>query len=129
MTKKILIRIWIVVVIVWMMWFSDWSFAADNGSNEVMKDVAYVLKYLIDCLAWIWVFFANMAWTFLTNNWIYAERFGLDILLWKFWNLMKNFANFGLWFYFVYVVLKWLFSSDIIKNLKNNLRLVGSLQL
>ena len=34
---------------------------------------------------------------------------------------MKNFANFGLWFYFVYVVLKWLFSSDIIKNLKNNL--------
>ena len=64
MTKKTLIRIWIVVVIVWMMWFSDWSFAADNDADH-MKDVAYVLKYLIDGLAWIWVFFADMAWNFL----------------------------------------------------------------
>ena len=119
MTKKIRIRIWIVVVIIWLMWFSDWSFAADGDDFKILWRG---LNYLVSALSWIWVFFAKLAWTFLTNEWVYWEALWFDVLLWKLRNVMKNIANFGLWFYFVYTVFKWLINQwkeDITKKLKS----------
>ena len=117
MTKKTLIRIWIVMVIMCVMCFSDWSFAAEWDGLEALW---LSLNYIVSVLAWIWILFAKLAWTFLTNNWVYGEILWWDVLLWKFWNVMKNIANFGLWFYFVYVIFKWLVSKEgITQNLKN----------
>lgn len=122
MTKKFWIKIWIVLVITCVMSFSDWSFAEDLQNN--FETLANALTRIASVTAWLWVFLANLAWTFLTNKWIYGEELGLDILLWKFWNLMKNMANFWLWFYFVYTVFKWLieqWKEDITKKLKGTI--------
>ena len=122
MTKKIRIRIWIVVVIISVMWFSDWSFAADQWDN--FKDLAWTLQYIVSMLSWLWVFFAKLAWTFLTNQWVYWEELWLDALLWKFWNVIKNIANFCLWFYFVYIIFAWLIKKEkenIVSKLKKNI--------
>ena len=119
MKRKLWIRICIVVLIIWLMWFSDWSFASDSENFEIL---GWSLNYIVTVLAWIWIFFAKLAWTFLTNKWIYGEVLWWDALLWKFWNLMKNIANFSLWFYFVYTVFKWLikqWKEDITQKLKD----------
>lgn len=119
MKRKSRIRIFIVVLIVWLMWFSDRSFASDSENFEIL---GWSLNYIVSVLAWIWIFFAKLAWTFLTNKWIYGEVLWWDALLWRFWNLMKNIANFSLWFYFVYTVFKWLImqgKEDITKKLKD----------
>ncbi len=118
MAKKTRIRICIVFVIICMMWFSDWTLA-DEGDNFTILSIS--LNTILSFLAWLWVLFAKVAGTFLTNKWVYGEVFWFDALLWKYWNLMKNIANFWLWFYFVYVIFKWLikqWKEDITKNLK-----------
>ena len=118
MKKKSLIRILIIVIIVAIMWFSDWTFAAEEGT---FWDIAWVLDFIVSILSWIWILFAKLAWEFLTNKWVYWEIIWLDVLLWRYRNVMKNIANFWLWFYFIYVILKWLINQgkeDIIKNIK-----------
>ena len=122
MTKKILIKIWIIIAVIWVTSFSDWSFAA---GNETIENLNYYLYVGISFLSWAWVLLAKVAWTFLTNNWIYWEYLWLDVLLWKYRNIVRNIANFGLWFYFVYVIWKWLidqfyqWKDSITKDLKN----------
>lgn len=117
MTKKNQIKIWIVIIITCVMCFSSWSFAADWDGDVL----SFTLNYIVSVLGWIRVFFANLAGTFLTNNWVYGEILWWDSLLWKYWNVMKNIANFGLWFYFIYVIFKWLISKQadgIIQSVK-----------
>ena len=119
MARKTWIRTWMVMVIVWLMWFSDWSFAAEGDGLKILW---LSLNYIVSVLAWIWIFFAKLAGTFLTNTWVYGEILWLDALLWKFWNVMKNIANFWLWFYFVYVIFWWLikqWKEEITKKLKD----------
>lgn len=119
MTKRTRIKIWIIVLVIWMISFSDWSFAAEEWELKILW---FWLNYIVSILAWIWIFFANLAGTFLTNSWVYAEALWLDVLFWKYWNVTKNIANFWLWFYFVYVIFRWLikqWKEKITDNLKN----------
>ena len=115
MAKKTRIKIWIVVVTMCVVCFSDWSFAEDN---ETFWTIWWLLNLLVGVLSWGWVLLANLAWQFLTNKWIYGEILWLDTLLWQYWNIMKNMANFWLWLYFVYKIFSWLIhKDDIQKNL------------
>lgn len=120
MNRKTRIRIWIVIAIVCVMCFSDWSFAADDD----IRSIAQILDFMVSVLSWIWVVFANLAWKFLTNNWVYGEALWLDVLLWQYRNIVKNMANFCLGFYLVYVIFKWLIGQfkgkeDVMSNMKN----------
>ena len=99
--------------------FSDWTFAKESNDFEIL---GLALDTIVAVFSWIWVFFAKLAWTFLTNKWVYGEVLWLDALLWKFRNMMKNIANFGLWFYFVYIIARWLikqWKEEITKKLKD----------
>ncbi len=120
MTKKTRIKIWIVTIITCVICFSDWSFAqAATGWWEKLDVMGFSLNYIVSVLGRLWVFFAKLAGTFLTNNWVYGEILWIDALMWKYWNVMKNIANFGLGFYFVYAIFKWLISKeDITQKLK-----------
>lgn len=128
MTKKSVIKIWILIAIITVISFSDWTFAAD-GETESLKEVAWLLNAIVSILSWIWVWFAKWAWEFLTNKWVYGEVLWLDAILWKWWNIMKNMANFWLWFYFVYLILKelmgnitgWAIGSSGTKSIKNQI--------
>ncbi len=128
MTKKSVIKIWILMAIIVMISFSDWTFAAD-GDTESMKTVAGLLDIIVGIFSWIWVWFAKWAWEFLTNKRVYGEVLWLDTILWKWRNIMKNMANFWLWFYFVYLILKelignmtgWLAGSSTTKTIKDQI--------
>ena len=121
MGRKLRIKVVIVVGILVISWFSDRSFA-DDGSSETLKMFSEVLSFAVNILSWIWVWFARWAWEFLTNRWVYWEALNLDTLLWQYWNVVKNFANFWLWFYFVYVIFKALIGKeDVIKKIKDML--------
>ena len=118
MKKKTWIRIIIVVSILVISWFSDWSFA-DDGSSW-LESFTEVLNFAISILSWVWIWFAKWAWEFLTNKWVYWESLKLDTLLWQYWNIVKNFANFWLWFYFLYIVFKSLIlKEDVTKKIKD----------
>lgn len=118
MKKKLLIRLWIIIAIITIVSFSDWSFAAD--SEQPLKGVAYWITYFTQIFSRIWVIFARIAWEFLTNKRVYWEILWLDALLWKYRVIVRNIANFCLWLFFTYMVFMALFKKeDIIKNFKN----------
>ena len=121
MAKKNWIKIWIVMVIVFVICFSDWSFAIET---ENLETVDSLLDFFVGVLSWIWILFAKLAWIFLTNNRVYGETLKMDGLFWQYWNVTKNIANFWLWFYFIYIIFKWLINQgkeDIVKNIKKKI--------
>ncbi len=53
-----------------------------------------------------------LAWLALDNTLVYASIFHLDAPLWKFWNMMKNFANFALWFMVLFAIIKSILTNS-----------------
>ena len=51
-----------------------------------------------------------IAWNAMDNSLVYWSVFHLDLPLRQFWNIMKNFANYALWFVLLYHILKSLFT-------------------
>lgn len=51
-----------------------------------------------------------LAWNAIDNKFVYWEVFHLDIHLWKLWNVMKSFANYTLWFLFLFSIVMFFFS-------------------
>lgn len=118
MKKKLWLKIWIVVLVIWMISFSDWAFAADW--KDPFGSVAWFFNVFFSMLQRLWIPMANFAWEFLTNNWVYGEAIGLDALLRQYRNVIKNIANFCLWGYFVYTIFKALIKKDdISKKIKD----------
>ena len=67
-----------------------------------------VLK-VIYMLLWPLLVVAGRA---LDNTLIYGSIFNLDVPLWKFRNILKNFANFTLGFLVLVAILKSIFSNS-----------------
>lgn len=63
--------------------------------NMVLKIVYLLLRPLL-----------VVAGLSLDNTMVYASVFHLDAPLWKFWNMMKNFANFTLGFMVLFAIIK-----------------------
>jgi len=110
-------------MIVWI--FSGYTFADGTGDTNV-DDFVNILYKILSFLSWWWVILANLAWKMMTNDVVYGGFLHLDSTLWTLWNVVKNFANFLLWFLVLYSVLRNLLSPvwfapkkkplDIIKN-------------
>lgn len=91
--------------------FADdqWSTQTDVGQkkatewyNELsfLNKIVYVLLYPMLVLAGKLV----------DNSLVYWEVFWFDAVLWQLWNIVKNLANFALWFFFLYKIFKYLIS-------------------
>lgn len=78
--------------------------------NNVKKDLAEI-AYLIStfCYALLWPVLV-VVWMALDNSLVYWSFLNLDAILWSVWNIMKNFANFALWFMFLFSVVRNLIS-------------------
>lgn len=108
-TKKN-IKIFLLLFIV--VWFFVWASFADTTTATDMtpvKKIGYLLHILISILSWVWVVLATLAWKLMTNEFVYWSFLHLDKALWDLWNIMKNFANFALWFILVGTIVKNLF--------------------
>ena len=70
---------------------------ATTGSQSIdtmsMWQILNIVLKMIYLLLWPLLVVAGLA---LDNTLVYASIFHLDAPLWKFWNMMKNFANFTL---------------------------------
>lgn len=53
-----------------------------------------------------------VAWNLADNSFVYGEVFKFDIVLWQLWNIVKNLANFTLWFIFLFYIFKYLITQD-----------------
>lgn len=107
MTKKYLFRIWIIISIICVIFFSDWCFAAEVEGTSIFP-ITWLTSLIVNVLSWGRVLLAKLAWEFLTNQWVYGKLLWLDALFWKYRNVTKNIANFCLGFYFVFIIFKWL---------------------
>lgn len=59
-----------------------------------------------------------IAWNLVDNSFVYWEVFKFDAVLWQLWNIVKNLANFALWFLFLYQIFKYLIGSKENVNVK-----------
>ena len=93
---------------------------AQNSPTEISnsyKSISDFLTFVVKFLSWGWVIPAVIAWKLMTNDWIFG--LGMDKYLWQIWNIMKNFANFVIWFLFLAMILYSFFKwnpGSVIKN-------------
>lgn len=73
--------------------------------TTIVQQAEEFATMLIMLLSWAWVVIAFLAGKLLTNSFVYGTFIWLDASLWELWQVMRNFANFALWFLFVYYIL------------------------
>lgn len=82
---------------------------ASSSVTPTNNDLAVTLESFLKVvyvILWPALFIAGLA---MDNSLVYGEIFWLDNALFKFWQIMKNFANFALGFIFVFSILKYIF--------------------
>lgn len=90
-----------------------------NSSFDTMGlwQILDMLLKLIYILLWPLLVIAGLA---LDNTLVYASVFHMDAPLWRFWNMMKNFANFALWFMVLFAIIKSILTNSGQWTLKDN---------
>ena len=105
---KVLFMVFAIVLVFSWYAFAD---AASCWNGNTAKDIFVNILYnCLSFLSWWWVLLANLAGKLMTNDMVYGTFLHLDGTLWTFWNVMKNIANFLLWFFLVFAILKNLLS-------------------
>lgn len=82
-----------------------------SGSISTMSlwSILNLILKIIYLILWPLLVIAGLA---LDNTLVYASIFHLDAPLWKFRNMMKNFANFTLGFMVLFAIIKSILSSS-----------------
>lgn len=80
-----------------------WGMQAFAESSERRLRVVYLIMRPMLALAW----------AAMDNSLVYGEAFHLTPALFKFWNIIRTFANFTLWFYFLWKILSAFFNNKL----------------
>lgn len=91
--------------------FSSLCFAQEE---QVAKGLYYRLQVIVGLLSWVWILFANLAGKFMTNSAIYGSFLHLDKFFITWWDLMRNIANFSLFFVLLYKILSSIIRGDTV---------------
>jgi len=128
--SKVLVLLLVALFVAAFLFLPNVVFAANESvQNEVyISWVSEVIKIFSHI---VYVFIRpclTIAGAALDNSLIYGSVLHLDAALWNIWNIMKNFANFTLWFIFVFTIVKNLFAwsfgnsaGDPIKGAKDTI--------
>ncbi len=110
----------------WWIWLENNVYAADSGattqsssSQELVSNIGEYM-WIIQKIIYVFIFpLLVVAGKLVDNSFVYWEIFGFDVVLWKMWNIVRNLANFWLWFLFVYNIFSYLLTkkTDIKKIL------------
>jgi len=111
-----------VFLILWFV-FGGLSFAqTTNTTTQSIDDLAKIAHFLVSFFSRWRAILATLAGKAMSNDRIYWTFMHLDVFLRKTWNVMKNFANYTLWFVFLYMIIKSIIDinkdwwSDLIKK-------------
>lgn len=83
-----------------------------DASTDAAATLNSLLKRLLNYASWVWIWLSKIAWWCLGNSAVFGEFFGLDGVLWNLRNIMKNIANFGIGFLFLFKIIKTLFKAE-----------------
>ncbi len=83
-----------------------------DASTDAAATLNLRLKRLLNYASWVWIWLSKIAWWCLGNSAVFGEFFGLDGVLWNLRNIMKNIANFGIGFLFLFKIIKTLFKAE-----------------
>lgn len=112
----------IISIVILFFLTGDFAFAQSiQAETSLTMDIAQVVDLLIGILSWAWVVLASIAGKLMTNDLVYGEFINLDNVIYQLWAISRNFANYGLWFFFLYHVIKFFFSDG------NSLNTVSSI--
>jgi len=78
-----------------------------------INDLFTSISSAIYALLWPVLFVAGIA---LDNRLVYGSFLHLDASLWTLWNIMKNFANFALWFMVLFAIVRNIFTAPFGKS-------------
>lgn len=81
---------------------SQEKFSARLNIAKFFQKVVYILIYPI----------LVVVGKLVDNSLVYGESFWFDIILWQLWVLVRNIANFALWFIFIFYIFKYLITQD-----------------
>lgn len=88
-------RKYLSVILVVSCFFAGSVFAQET-TNSSLSGVKEVLQSFISIMSRGWVVLAALAGKMMSNDRVFGATLHMDIYLRKIWNIMKNFANFGL---------------------------------
>lgn len=93
---------------------------ADNPSSE--NSLTKIITWIIWSLSWLWIIFANLAGKFMTNSVVYGSFLNLDAFFIRWWDFMRNIANFTLVFLLIYKIVEALIISKETTKLKEAIK-------
>lgn len=93
-----------VFLIIWFI-FVGLSFAQDAWEQRI-DNLAKIAHFLVSFLSRWRALLATLAGKLMSNDLIYWSFMHLDVFLRKTRNITKNFANYTLWFIFLYMIIK-----------------------
>ena len=110
----------------WWIWIENEVFAAGDETQTQSQSIESVVTEKFQMLSYIQKIIYSLIYPFLViagtlvdNSLVYWEVFGFDVILRKLRNIMRNFANFTLWFIFIYKIFKYLIWDKKTKDLKD----------
>jgi len=95
------IKIWSVFLIFVFLFVSQ-----TYASNELLDKTVDYMRIIMALLSRVWIVLANLAGALMTNNILYWTFLHLDASLRTLRNIMKNFANFALWFMVLFAIVR-----------------------
>lgn len=104
-----IIAIWAAIQV--FFWLLGVDSVAAATLSEYVQDKIYVYNSILNglyLLIWPALALAGFA---LDNSMVYGSLFGLDAPLFLIWNIIKNIANFILWFMVLFEILKNFFTT------------------
>ncbi len=95
--------------------------AKNTKPNSLLKNLPELLHWIVGILSWAWVGFATLAGKLMTNDLVFGGAFHMDKYLIQMSVIMRNLANFGLGFGFIFFIGRTLWSEggnikDIVKQ-------------
>lgn len=88
------------------------SSASTEDTTDAQNTIIEISNKLSTVASWIRIIPATIAGKLMTNSFVYGTAFHLDTYLFKFWQFVRTFALFALWFFFVWKLLLMMLKPD-----------------
>lgn len=92
--------------------YAEESASKSDSFDTLVQEKMGLISFFEKALYVIIYPFIFLAWKLVDNSFVYWEVFWFDAILWKLWNIMRNFANYGLWFIFIFYIFKYLINKE-----------------
>ncbi len=101
---------WLIIasMLVIVLFVPEFAYASEDST---MKNTFDIFNIVLQFLSWVWIVPAILAWELLSNDLVFWSSFNFEIYLWRIWTIMRSFANFFIWWLFLYYLLMHIVKS------------------